>query len=199
MDRVGSLLRSLVEVDDSLLIVIDVQDYFLARLAAAERERLVRRIGWLIDAAVRLGVPVVATAEELERLGGVSAAVADKLPPGCAVFDKPVFGLAADEAILRTVEETGRRTAVLVGLETDVCVAHSALGLLARGWQVAVPVDAVAAPGLGHEVGLERLRRAGALVTSVKSLYYEWVRTVAQDAAFFAAEGVEPIKTVATG
>jgi len=38
--------------------------------------------------------------------------------------------------------------------------------------------DATASPGAAHAIGLERMRRAGVLVSSVKSLYYEWIRTV---------------------
>ena len=59
---------------------------------------------------------------------------------------------------------SGRKTAVLVGLETDVCVAHSALGLLGHGYQVAVVADATGSPGTAHGFGLERAaggRRAG--------------------------------------
>jgi nicotinamidase-related amidase len=67
---------------------------------------------------------------------------------------------------------------VLVGLETDVCVAHSALGLLDRGYRVAVVRDATASPGEAHEAGIDRMRSAGAIVVTTKSLYYEWLRTV---------------------
>ena len=66
----------------------------------------------------------------------------------------------------------------LVGFETDVCIAHSAIGLLQQEYKVAVVSDATASPGRSHEIGLERMRRAGVVISSVKSLFYEWVRTV---------------------
>ena len=112
------------------------------------------------------------------RVAWVDPQVVRAMPAGIQVHNKIVFDLAADPAILAAVVQTGRRTAVLVGLETDVCVAHSALGLLRRGYQVAVVADATGSPGAAHEVGLERVAGAGALVTSVKSLFYEWIRTV---------------------
>ena len=55
----------------------------------------------------------------------------------------PTFGLADVPEIVASVEHTGRRTAVLVGMETDVCVAQSALGLLDEDFTVAVVEDAV--------------------------------------------------------
>ena len=48
-------------------------------------------------------------------------------PPRCI---KPTFGLAGTPEILDAVKATGRRTAVLVGFETDICVYQSAVGLL---------------------------------------------------------------------
>ena len=66
----------------------------------------------------------------------------------------------------------------MVGLETDVCVAQSALGLLQEGFDVVAVADACGSPGTAHEFGLERMRGAGVMVTSAKTVYYEWVRTV---------------------
>ena len=87
-------------------------------------------------------------------------------------------GLAAEPAILSAIRATGRNQVVLVGLETDVCVAHSALGLQRAGLAVAVLADATGSPGSGRENGLRRMAGAGVLVSDVKSLYYEWLRTV---------------------
>jgi nicotinamidase-related amidase len=76
------------------------------------------------------------------------------------------------------VEGTGRRTTVLVGLETDVCVAQSALGLLERGYRVVAVADATGSPGTAHAAGLARMRDAGVIIVETKNLYYEWLRTV---------------------
>lgn len=168
----------LIDSDDSVLVVIDVQDLFLKKLCPEAVPPLVARIRWLIGTARWLGIPVVATAEDIPALGGVTTAVAELLPPGTTVHNKLVFGLAADPAILADVEAAGRGTAILVGLETDVCVTHSALGLAERGLRVAVVADATGAPGPAHAAGLDRLRDAGVAILSTKGLYYEWLRTV---------------------
>lgn len=178
MNPAGDLQRRLVEVDDSLLAVIDIQDSFLDKYPPQQSRDLVERVTWLLCVAELLRVPVVAMAEDIGRAGGLHAAVAAALPSSAPVFDKNAFGLADNPEILAAVEATGRRTAVLVGVETDVCVAHSALGLLGRGYRVAVPRDAVLTTAGDAETGLERMRGAGTLITSVKALYYEWLRTV---------------------
>jgi nicotinamidase-related amidase len=174
----AGLQRALIDVDDSVLIVIDVQPPFLDKLPREDSQLLRNRICWLIGVAGWLHVPVVVTAEDIAREGGVDSQVVRALPAGIRAHNKMVFDLAADPAILAAVGQTGRKTAVLVGLETDVCVAHSALGLLGHGYQVAVVADATGSPGTAHGFGLERAAGAGALMTSVKSLFYEWMRTV---------------------
>ena len=92
--------------------------------------------------------------------------------------------LAGDPSIVEAIEQTRRNTCVLVGLETDVCVAHSALGLMQRGHRVVVVDDATGSPGTGHEFGLQRIRESGGLVLSVKGLFYEWTRTVERASQF---------------
>jgi nicotinamidase-related amidase len=101
-----------------------------------------------------------------------------QLPPGTRVLAKAVFGLAGVPEILAAVEAGGRRTAVLVGAETDVCVAQSAIGLLDRGFRVVVVTDATFSPGSMHELGLRRVREAGAELDHAKGVYYEWIRTL---------------------
>lgn len=184
MPEKDALQRALVEVDDCCLVLIDVQQAFLDKLPRKRVKRLLQRLRWLLRVAVRLGVPVVATAEEIGANGSLVPGLEKSLPPGARVHDKLVFDLAADPAILAAVRESGRGTAVLAGLETDVCVAHSAIGLLRAGFQVVVVGDACAAPGKAHRYGLARVRGAGVLLSNLKSLYYEWLRTAEASNAF---------------
>ncbi len=169
----------LLELDASLLIVVDAQPGFAPTAAD-----VIARIAWLVGVAAALGVPVVVTEEDPERNGATEPAIRDQLPEGTPTLTKPTFGLADVPAILDAVEATGRRTAVIAGMETDVCVAQSALGLLDRGYRVAVVADATFTPGAMHEHGLRRISEAGASVVHAKGVYYEWVRTLDAARAF---------------
>ena len=187
------LLSTLIDVKDSVLVVIDVQDAFVDKLNVdQDGPGLVKRIVWLVQMAKELDVPLVVTAEDVPVLGSVCAPLAVALgndkdttmtttPTTIPIYNKMVFGLVQEPEILAAIEKTRRKTIILVGLETDVCVAHSALGLLATGYQVAVVQDATGSPGAAHQYGLARMDRAGVVVTSVKGLYFEWARTVARD------------------
>ena len=159
--------------------MIDVQQFFLDKLPLEQREPLVTRIAWLARVAHALGIPIVATAEDIANDGPLVDEVAHELLDGLAVHNKFVFGLAGQRSILDAVEATGRDEFVIVGMETDVCIAHSALGLLDLGYRVAVIDDATGSPPPHHEYGIARVRSAGAIITSVKGIYYEWVRDLA--------------------
>jgi nicotinamidase-related amidase len=169
----------LIDVDDSVLCVVDVQPGFVDKLGEADvRAPFVQRVVWIAALADALGVPTVVTEEEPDRNGPTLPEVVERLPRSAPRHRKPVFGLADVPDILAAVEATGRRAAVLVGMETDVCVAHSALGLLDRGFRVVVVRDAVLAPGEAHDDGIERMRTAGVTLIGTKGLHYEWARTV---------------------
>ena len=176
----------LIDVDDSVLVVVDVQGTFLDKLPEAESAILLERICWLIGVARWVRVPQVVMAEDISSSGSVHPAVAGALAPGTPVHDKMHFGLAADDSVLQSVRDSKRNTAILVGLETDVCICQSALGLLERGYRVAVVADAVGSPGPDHAYGLQRMRAAGVVVVGLKGLFYEWMRTVQRSEQFHA-------------
>ena len=175
---------SLIDINDSLLIAIDIQPSFVKKENKSENNPLLQRMCWVIKVANWLGVPLIVTAEDIPRTGNVSGEVAEILPSDTKIYNKMTFGLADQPDILEAVQQTQRKTAVLIGYETDVCVAHSALGLMDLGYRVVVVADATGSPGGAHLIGLERIRHAGGIIVSAKSLYYEWVRTVAKALAF---------------
>jgi Isochorismatase family len=89
------------------------------------------------------------------------------------VFTKTVFGLADCPEIMAAVRSTGRRTALLAGFETDVCVTHSAVGLEEVGYRVVIVEDAVYSPFGAHLPGIARLRDLGFEVLRCKSVYVQ--------------------------
>ena len=175
----ASMIRDghqLVEREKSVLVVIDIQAYFLGKLPLDVRGPLVERMAWLMRIARALDIPIVATAEDMAKNGPLVPELLEALPAGQKVHDKMIFGLAGQREILADVKATGRSTAVLIGLETDVCIAQSALGLGALGIRPVVIEDATHSPPPHHAYGIARLREAGAIIQSVKGVYYEWVR-----------------------
>ena len=173
----------LTEVNDSILIIIDVQQKFLDKID--QEIPIVNRISWITEMAVRFKVPLIVTAEDIKNCGKTVSRVAKKFPRGTKEYNKMSFGLTGSFDIVTAIKKTNRKTAVLVGLETDVCVCQSAIGLLEKGYRVAVLADAVASPGPSHDFGIERMKNAGVIISSVKGLFYEWLRTVSRSSLEF--------------
>lgn len=180
MSASDAVRNSLVDLEDSVLVVIDIQDSFLNKYDNLKTQNLVAKVVWLLNVADHLDVPVVAMAEDIAHAGDLNRQIKDALPEGTRVHNKDCFGLAGNPEILADVKATGRGTAVCVGMETDVCVAQSALGLIENGFQVVALKDAVATTEADEETGLSRMREAGVVVSSVKALYYEWLRSVSK-------------------
>jgi nicotinamidase-related amidase len=185
----------LLERADSVLVVVDMQPGFLARAWFSEQDTIAARAAldravWLVALASRLRVPIVVTEEEPERNGSTDTSLVEQLPAGTPVLRKPTFGLAGTPEILAAVRATERGTAVVVGCETDVCVAQSAIGLREQGFDCAVVDDATFSPGEMHTRGLERLAAAGVGRNHTKGITYEWLRSVEDAHAVLGAPGL---------
>ena len=186
MSQERSIRNTLIDAEDCCIVVIDVQSVFLDKLTEEDRRGLVPRIVWFANVATRLGITSVVTAEDIEKNGSIIPELAAVLPASTTVHNKMVFGLAADPKIYDAIESTGKRVAVLVGLETDVCVAQSAIGLLKKNLEVVAISNACGSPGRAHRYGLRRMEDAGVVLSDVKSLFYEWIRTIPDCRTFFS-------------
>lgn len=179
----------LLEREDVVLVVVDAQPGFLGKGdSAAALDRMV----WLVAVAAALDIPTVVTEEEPERHGATDPRIAERLPAGLRPFRKQTFGLARTPDILAAVRESGRSTALVIGCETDVCVAQSAIGLKDAGMNCVVVEDATFSPGEMHARGLERLASAGVARNHAKGVTYELLRSVDDAHAVLGGKRLPP-------
>ena len=155
---------SLLVRDRAALVVVDVQEAFRAYPSfAAVAESCAK----LLAGARILGLPAVVTEQYPKGLGHT---VPDIGPEDERPLEKTVFSAARAEGF----DLAGREQVIVCGIETHVCVSQTVHDLLARGVEVHVPADAV---GSRHEIdyqrGLERLERAGAVVSTVEAALFE--------------------------
>jgi nicotinamidase-related amidase len=157
-----------LEPGRAALLVVDVQEGF--RKAVPGFDDVARASATLARGADAVGVPVIATEQYPKGLGRTVPEVASALPEGREPLEKVVF--AASEA--DGFDLDGRDQAIVCGVETHVCVNQTALDLLDRGIEVHVARDAVGSRTSENKlVGLEKMERAGAVVTSVETALFE--------------------------
>jgi nicotinamidase-related amidase len=150
--------------DRVALLVVDVQESFRPY---ASFEGVAGACAKLVSAARILEVPALVSEQYPKGLGHTAPEVGLTEEPR---IEKTVFSAARAEGF----DLHGREQAIVCGIETHVCVSQTVHDLLARGVEVHVPADAV---GSRHEIdyqrGLERLERAGAVVSTVESVLFE--------------------------
>jgi len=191
-DPAGRHPRSLIAREDSVLCVVDLQHRFLNKLAPDVRERLTDTARFVIEVARRLAIPRFVTVEDPARNGGTVEAIRACLGAEDLDRDKRVFGLGSQPDLASALLAQPRRTAILIGLETDVCILHSAVGLAELGFRAVLVADATGAPGAEHELGLERARVLGLETIHSKGLYYEWLRSLDGLAMIAAEPAIRP-------
>ncbi len=157
--------------EDTVLVVIDLQERLMPAMYEAERteNRNVR----LISGMKLLNVPVLATTQYAKGLGQTVAPVADALAD-CPVFDKTYFSAYKDEAFRKALEETGRKTVVITGVESHVCVQQTALDMIQAGYKVALAMDCVSSRTAESIRNAEMtLSAAGACLTCTESVLFD--------------------------
>ena len=157
-----------LDPERTTLIVVDVQEGF--RRAVPDFERVAKAAVTLIEGAGVLGVPLVLTEQYPKGLGATAPEVAAHLPDGVEPLEKVVFSAAGAEGF----GLEGRDQALICGIETHVCVNQTALDLLGSGLEVQIAEDAVASRSDENKrIGLEKMERAGAVLTSVETALFE--------------------------
>jgi len=154
--------------DRTTLLVIDVQEGF--RKAIPDFERVAEATATLVAGAEAVGVPVVITEQYPKGLGETASEVAERVPEGTEPLEKVVFSASEAEGF----ELAGRDQALICGIETHVCVSQTAHDLLEAGIDVQIAQDAVGSRTEENKrVGLEKMVRAGAVLTSVETALFE--------------------------
>jgi nicotinamidase-related amidase len=157
-----------LERDHAVLVVVDIQEAF--RKAIPDFDQVATASAVLARGAAEMGIPVVVTEQYPKGLGRTVDEVADALPDGTEPLEKVRFSAAEADGF----DLGGRDQAIVCGIETHVCVNQTVLDLLSTGTGVQVVSDAVASRvEANRTLGLERMERAGAAMTSVETALFE--------------------------
>ena len=168
--------RRPIESDHCALIVVDIQQKLLPPIF--NKEMLVRNSQLLIRLAKLLSIPIMMTTQYSKGLGATVPEISSLLPDVTAI-DKLEFGCFGSDVFRSGLKSLpgNRNTILLCGMETHICVMQSALGALNEGYLVHVASDAVSSRSEWNwRVGLDRMRAAGAIISSTEMMMYELLR-----------------------
>ncbi len=168
--------RRPLEADQCALIVVDIQEKLLPPIF--NRETMVKNSQLLIRLANILSIPVMVTTQYSKGLGATVPEIASLLSD-VRTIDKLEFGcFGSDEFRSGLKKLPGNRNTLLVcGMEAHICVTQTALGALNDGYLVHVASDAVGSRSEWNwKIGLDRMRAAGAVISSTEMMMYELLR-----------------------
>ena len=157
-----------LRAERAALVVIDVQEAF--RKALPGFDEVAAQAATLVEGAAAIGVPIIVTEQYPQGLGVTVNEIAGHLPEGTPRVEKVRFSAAEATGF----DLAGRDQALVCGIEAHVCVSQTVLDLLDSGIEVHVAADAVGSrTPSNRDLGLARMERAGALLSSVEMALFE--------------------------
>jgi nicotinamidase-related amidase len=173
----AEIARRPLEAERCALIVVDIQEKLLPPIF--ENARLLKNSQLLIRLAGILKIPALVTTQYAKGLGNTAPEIASLLPDAQPI-DKQMFSCFGSDAFCAMLKRLpgNRNTVLLCGMESHICVMQTALGALREGYIVHVASDAVSSrTEWNWKIGLERMRAAGAIISSTEMILYELLRS----------------------
>jgi nicotinamidase-related amidase len=164
-----------ITIDNSVVVLIDHQPWVAFSVKSIDAALLVNNLAGLAAGAKALDVPTILTTVGAEggpvrdpSIRGLADVIPDVTP-----IDR--VSTNAWEDIRGAVEATGRRTLLIAGLWTEVCLAQTAVSALADGYRVFFVSDCSGGMSVeAHEDAKTRLVQAGATPINWMAVICEW-------------------------
>lgn len=164
----------LINREQSLLLVIDVQEKLAASITAIEP--LVNTVDKLIKAATQLQVPVCVTEHCSASIGPTIARLRENLKDD-QILEKVHFSAALEDSFQARMKELNPRQIIICGTEAHVCVLQTALELRAQGFDTCLVTDASSSRRVSdREAAFSRAQQAGIQLVTAEMVLFEWMK-----------------------
>lgn len=160
--------------EESAALVIDIQERLFPFIY--ENESLTRNVAILIQGLKALQVPLMVTEQYTKGLGPTIAPLRSVLGDE-SVTEKQSFSCCDEPEIMKRIHSTGKKNIIICGIESHVCVLQTVIDLLELGFMPVVVEDCISSRRLNDkQMAVNRMRRAGAVVTTCESILFELLR-----------------------
>jgi nicotinamidase-related amidase len=166
----------MLNMENTALVVIDVQGK-LAQVMDG-KEELFANLKRIIQGVQVLELPIIWTEQLPEKLGDTTPEIAELLQKTAQPISKISFSCCGNQPFMTELERINRKQLLITGIETHICVYQTTIELLGRGYELQLVTDAVASRlPKNKEIGLQRMKEAGAKLTSTEMALFELLRT----------------------
>lgn len=177
--------KALINPADTLLLLLDHQAGLFQVVKDIEVAQLRANTTMLAKLASLMNLPLITTASEPDGPNGPLMPEIHEFAPHAIHVPRRGEVNAWDNALfVKAVRETGRKTLIMAGVWTSVCVMFPALDALAAGYKVYAVIDASGDPSaLASQTTIARFVQAGVVPTSANAVLCELQRTWNRDDA----------------
>lgn len=178
--------RPIIDPDDAVMFLIDHQSGLFQVVKDMDVEVLRRNVNVLAKAADLADIPVITTASVPQGPNGpIIPDIKEQARRTKYVPRAGEINAWDSEDVANAVRETGRKTLIIAGTMTSVCMAFPALSAIQEGYKVFCVVDASGTYSkMAQEITMARIQQAGAVpidtVAVISEIQKTWKRRDAQ-------------------
>ncbi|MEI5906428.1 isochorismatase family protein [Bacillus spongiae] len=189
----SNLPSTFIDPSDAVLLLIDHQSGLFQTVKDLDVPTLKRHVKALVKLAKVANIPVVTTASVPEGPNGPLIPEVSNIPNATYVPRNGEINAWDNPNFVKAVEDTGKKTLIIAGTWTSVCMAFPTLSALAEGFQVYDIIDASGTTSdMSKDITLARMVQAGAVpvdtVSFVSEVQRTWNRPDAEEFASIYAE-----------
>jgi len=165
----------MLNVDNSVLLVVDIQDRLVNML---EKDTIVAKSCTLGNAARILGVETIVSEQYPKGLGNTIEPLKTALGENVKYIEKTAFSLLNQEGFEEILTSTGKKQVILCGIEAHICVYQTAMDLISKGYEVILVKDACASRNkFEFKTGIELMKQAGVKISCVEIVLFELLKS----------------------
>jgi nicotinamidase-related amidase len=171
--------QALIDTSDTVLLLLDHQSGLFQTVKDISVTELRNNTIMLAKLATLLKIPVITTASEPNGPNGpLMPEIHQFAPHAQYVGRKGEVNAWDNDDFVKAVRATGKKTLIMAGVWTSVCVMFPALDAKAAGFKVYAVMDASGDPSeLASRTTLARFIQAGVVPTSTNAVLSETHRT----------------------
>lgn len=175
----------LLDPNDTVFLFLDHQAGLFQTVKDVPVDDLRRNVEMLAKLATLMKIPVITTASEPNGTNGPLMPEIHQLAPHAVyVARKGEVNAWDNPDFVRAVEKTGKKTLVMMGVWTSVCVMFPALDAKLAGYNVYAVMDASGDPSvMASNTSLARFVQGNVIPTSTNAVLSEVHRTWARPEA----------------
>lgn len=184
----------MIDVNDAVMVLVDHQSGLFQTVQDIPVTDLRTRASVLAKVSSLAKIPTITTASVPQGPNGpLIPEIHQNAPHAKYVARKGEINAWDNPDFVKAIEETGRKTLIIAGTLTSVCMAFPSISAVAAGYRVFAVIDASGTYSkMAQEITLARMMQAGVVPVDTASVLSElqgtWNR---EDAAEWAAAYTE--------